>query len=85
MYILPRKWWAKQISCNISCSSMECYSFILSHQLNKDYVLGDELRGSKINVMSWKLQVFYTNERKNDAAGNKEQYDGYFLHVEIIK
>ena len=50
--ILPGKWWAKQISCNISCSSMECYSFILSHQLNKDYVLGDELRGSKINVMS---------------------------------
>ena len=43
---------SKQISCNISCSSMECYSFILSHQLNKDYVLGDELRGSKINVMS---------------------------------
>ena len=50
--ILPGKWWAKQISCNISCSSMECYPFILSHQLNKDYVLGDELRGSKINVMS---------------------------------
>ena len=26
--------------------------YVLSHQLNKDYVLGDELRGSKINVMS---------------------------------
>ena len=50
--------------------------------------MGDDFTSSKIKCNELKIAPpwFPTQmNEQNDVAGNKEQWGGYFLHVQIIK